>query len=853
MESKSYTYDEAFQSSLEYFKGDELAARVWVNKYALKDSFGNIYEKNPEDMHMRLASEIARIENNYPNPLSVEKLMELFRDFKYIVPQGSPMSGIGNNYQIGSLSNCFVIGMEGNADSYGGVMKIDEEQVQLMKRRGGVGHDLSHIRPKGSPVKNSALTSTGLVPFMERYSNSTREVAQDGRRGALMLSVSIKHPDSESFIDAKMTEGKVTGANVSVRMTDDFMQAAIDGRPYTQQYPIDGENPMVTKEVDAQAIWKKIVHNAWKSAEPGVLFWDTIIRESIPDCYADLGFRTISTNPCGEIPLCPYDSCRLLAINLYSYVVNPFTPNAYFDFDLFREHVQLAQRIMDDIIDLEMEKIDRILDKIHSDPESDEIKRTEVQLWEKIRAKTLKGRRTGVGTTAEGDMIAAMGLRYGTEEATAFSESVHKALALAAYRSSVDMARERGAFEIYNTQREEKNPFINRLREADPQLYEDMARWGRRNIACLTIAPTGTTSLMTQTTSGIEPVFMPVYRRRRKVNPNDTDVRVDYIDESGDAFEEYLVYHHKFVTWMQMNGYEVRNNYTQSEIDEIISRSPYYKATSNDIDWIQKVRMQGRVQKWVDHSISVTINLPADVTEELVGDLYVEAWRCGCKGCTVYREGSRSGVLIAVQKEAKKEKEKEAAAAAAAQPSAPGDMVRPTELEADVVRFQNNREKWIAFIGLKDGKPYEIFTGLADDEDGILIPKNITKGKIIKAYDENGTKHYDFQFRNKRGYKTTIEGLSEKFNPEYWNYAKLISGVLRYGMPIEQVLKLVGSLQLNSENINTWKNGVERALKKYMPNGASASGQKCPKCGQETLVYQEGCLICTSCGTSKCG
>ena len=850
VESKSYTYDEAFQSSLEYFKGDELAARVWVNKYALKDSFGNIYEKNPDDMHMRLATEIARIERNYPNPLSVEKLMELFRNFKYVVPQGSPMSGIGNNYQIGSLSNCFVIGMEGNADSYGGVMKIDEEQVQLMKRRGGVGHDLSHIRPKGSPVKNSALTSTGLVPFMERYSNSTREVAQDGRRGALMLSVSIKHPDSESFIDAKMTEGKVTGANVSVRITDDFMQAAIDGRPYIQQYPIDGDNPMVTKEVDAQAIWKKIVHNAWKSAEPGVLFWDTIERESIPDCYADLGFRTISTNPCGEIPLCPYDSCRLLAINLYSYVVNPFTPNAYFDYDLFREHVILAQRIMDDIIDLEMEKIDRILDKIHSDPESEEIKRTETQLWEKIRAKTLKGRRTGVGTTAEGDMIAAMGLRYGTEEATAFSEGVHKTLALAAYRSSVEMARERGAFEVYDAHREEKNPFINRLREADPQLYDDMVKWGRRNIACLTIAPTGTTSLMTQTTSGIEPVFMPVYRRRRKVNPNDADVRVDYIDESGDAFEEYLVYHHKFVTWMQMNGYEVRNNYTQSEIDEIISRSPYYKATSNDIDWIQKVRMQGRVQKWVDHSISVTINLPADVTEELVGDLYVEAWRCGCKGCTVYREGSRSGVLIAVQKEAKKEKEKEVALQSA---GVPGDMVRPTELEADVVRFQNNREKWIAFIGLKDGKPYEICTGLADDDDGISIPKNITKGKIIKAYDENGNKHYDFQFRNKRGYKTTIEGLSEKFNPEYWNYAKLISGVLRYGMPIEQVLKLVGSLQLNSENINTWKNGVERALKKYMPNGASASGQKCPKCGQETLVYQEGCLICTSCGTSKCG
>ncbi|MCD7711110.1 MAG: adenosylcobalamin-dependent ribonucleoside-diphosphate reductase [Porphyromonadaceae bacterium] len=845
MESKNYTYDEAFQSSLEYFHGDELAARVWVNKYALKDSFGNIYEKNPEDMHHRLASEIGRIERNYPNPLTEETLMDLLRNFKYVIPQGSPMSGIGNNFQIGSLSNCFVIGMEGAADSYGGVMKIDEEQVQLMKRRGGVGHDLSHIRPKGSPVKNSALTSTGLVPFMERYSNSTREVAQDGRRGALMLSVSIKHPDSESFIDAKMTEGKVTGANVSVKITDDFMQAAIDGTPYIQQYPIDSKTPMVTKEVDAKAIWNKIVHNAWKSAEPGVLFWDTIIRESIPDCYADLGFHTVSTNPCGEIPLCPYDSCRLLAVNLYSYVVDPFTPNARFDFDLFRKHVQMAQRIMDDIIDLEMEKIDKIMLKIHADPESDEIKHTEMQLWEKIRSKTLKGRRTGLGTTAEGDMLAAMGLRYGTEEATSFSESVHKALALAAYRSSVDMARERGAFEIYSAGREEKNPFINRLREADAQLYEDMVRYGRRNIACLTIAPTGTTSLMTQTTSGIEPVFMPVYRRRRKVNPNDADVHVDYVDESGDAFEEYLVYHHKFVTWMKMNGYEVRNNYSQEEIDEIISHSPYYKATSNDIDWIQKVRMQGRVQKWVDHSISVTINLPSDVTEELVNSLYVEAWRCGCKGCTVYREGSRSGVLIAVQNDAKKETTPTSVVST--------DMVRPTELEADVVRFQNNREKWIAFIGLKDNKPYEIFTGLADDDDGILIPKNITKGKIIKAYDEDGVKHYDFQFRNKRGYKTTIEGLSEKFNPEYWNYAKLISGVLRYGMPIEQVLKLVSSLQLNSENINTWKNGVERALKKYMPNGATASGQKCPKCGQETLVYQEGCLICTSCGTSKCG
>ena len=842
METKTYTYDEAFHSSLEYFKGDELAARVWVNKYALKDSFGNIYEQNPEDMHLRLAKEIARIENKYPNPLSVEELMEVFRDFRYIVPQGGPMSGIGNDFQIGSLSNCFVIGMDGDADSYGGVMKIDEEQVQLMKRRGGVGHDLSHMRPKGSPVKNSALTSTGLVPFMERYSNSTREVAQDGRRGALMLSVSIKHPDSESFIDAKMTEGKVTGANVSVRITDDFMQAAIDGKPYVQQFPVDSDHPLVTKEVDAQAIWKKIVHNAWKSAEPGVLFWDTIIRESIPDCYADLGFRTISTNPCGEIPLCPYDSCRLLAINLYSYVVDPFTPNARFDFDLFRRHIILAQRIMDDIIDLEMEKIDKILEKIHSDPESDEIKHTEIHLWEKIRHKTLQGRRTGVGTTAEGDMIAAMGLRYGTEKATAFSETVHRALALAAYRSSVEMAKERGAFEVFDAEREKNNPFINRLREADPELYVDMVKSGRRNIACLTIAPTGTTSLMTQTTSGIEPVFMPVYRRRRKVNPNDADVHIDYVDESGDAFEEYLVYHHKFITWMETHGYEVRTNYTQEDIDRIVAKSPYYKATANDIDWIQKVRMQGRVQKWVDHSISVTINLPADVTEELVGKLYVEAWRSGCKGCTVYREGSRSGVLIAASKDAPK-----------AAPVQPLVLKRPIELDADVVRFQNNREKWIAFVGLKDGKPYEIFTGLADDEDGILIPKNITSGKIIKAVDENGNKHYDFQFRNKRGYKTTIEGLSEKFNPEYWNYAKLISGVLRYGMPIDQVLKLISSLELDSHTINTWKNGVERALKKYMPNGTVASGQTCPKCGQETLIYQEGCLICTSCGTSKCG
>ncbi len=842
MEPKTYSFDEVVKATTEYFDGDELAARVWANKYALKDSFGNIYEKTPEDMHLRIAKEIVRIENTYPNPMTEEELMGLFRHFKYIIPQGSPMSGIGNNYQIGSLSNCFVIGMEGSADSYGGIMKIDEEQVQLMKRRGGVGHDLSHIRPKGSPVKNSALTSTGLVPFMERYSNSTREVAQDGRRGALMLSVSIKHPDSESFIDAKMTEGKVTGANVSVRITDEFMTAAIEERPFVQQYPVDSDNPMVSKEINASALWHKIVHNAWKSAEPGVLFWDTIQRESVPDCYADLGFRTISTNPCGEIPLCPYDSCRLLAINLYSYVVNPFTKDAYFDYELFKSHVRVAQRIMDDIIDLEMEKIQKILEKIESDPEIEEVKHTEKCLWEKIRTKTLKGRRTGVGTTAEGDMLAALGLRYGTPEATEFSENVHKTLAIAAYNSSVEMAKERGAFEVFDINREANNPFIKRLAEADPQLYENMKQYGRRNIACLTIAPTGTVSMMSQTTSGIEPVFMPVYRRRRKVNPNDADVHVDYTDENGDTFEEYTVFHHKFLTWMQVNGYEKKERYTPEEIERLIQDSPYYKAASNDVDWIQKVRMQGRVQKWVDHSISVTINLPADVSEELVGNLYVEAWRSGCKGCTVYREGSRSGVLISIDKKKKEE----------SSDARPFDLVRPTELEADVVRFQNNREKWIAFIGLQDGRPYEIFTGLADDEEGLLIPKSVERGKIIKAIDEDGNKRYDFQFRNKRGYKTTVEGLSEKFDPEYWNYAELISGVLRYGMPIDKVLKLVSSLQLDSESINTWKNGVERALKKYIPSGTKATGQNCPKCG-ETLIYQEGCLRCPSCGYSKCG
>ncbi|MCM1483582.1 MAG: adenosylcobalamin-dependent ribonucleoside-diphosphate reductase [Muribaculaceae bacterium] len=843
MERKIYTYDDAYKASLEYFDGDELAARVWASKYALKDSFGNIYEHTPADMHRRIASELARIERNYPNPMSEEEIFSLLDHFRYIVPQGSPMTGIGNDYQVASLSNCFVIGLDGKPDSYGGVIKIDEEQVQLMKRRGGVGHDLSHIRPKGTPVKNSALTSTGLVPFMERYSNSTREVAQDGRRGALMLTVSIKHPDSEKFIDAKMAEGKVTGANVSVRIDDAFMQAAVDGAMYTQKFPVDSADPEITCSTDAARLWNKIVFNAWKSAEPGVLFWDTITRESVPDCYADLGFQTISTNPCGEIPLCPYDSCRLLAINLYSYVKNPFTPQAEFDFDLLRDHTMKAQRLMDDIIDLEMEKIDKIIAKIESDPETSEVKQTELNLWHKIRNKTLKGRRTGVGTTGEGDMIAAMGLRYGTAEATDFSVSVHRALALAAYRSSVNMARERGAFEIYDATRESDNPYIKRIAEADPELYADMKKHGRRNIACLTIAPTGTTSIMTQTTSGIEPVFMPVYKRRRKVNPNDVNVRVDYVDDSGDAFEEYIVYHPKFMDWMKAAGIERKDSYTQEELDALVEKSPYFKATANDVDWLEKVRMQGKVQKWVDHSISVTINLPTDVTVELVNKLYVEAWRSGCKGCTVYRDGSRSGVLLNV------EKKKQASPVT----DAPHPVKRPIELEADVVRFQNNKEKWIAFVGLRNGRPYEIFTGLADDEDGIFCPKSVTRGKIIKAIDDKGNKRYDFQFINKRGYKTTIEGLSDKFNPEYWNYAKLISGVLRYGMPIDQVLKLVGGLELDSQSINTWKMGVERALKKYLPNGMKASGQCCPNCGQETLVYQEGCLICTSCGTSKCG
>lgn len=856
MEKQIYKQSDVEKATLEYFKGDDLAAKVWTTKYALKDSEGNIYELTPDDMHRRLASEIARVEKKYPNPLSEEELFELFRNFRYIVPQGSPMTGIGNQHQVASLSNCFVIGFDGDSDSYGAIIKIDEEQVQLMKRRGGVGHDLSHIRPKGSPVKNSALTSTGLVPFMERYSNSTREVAQDGRRGALMLSVSIKHPDSEAFIDAKLEAGKVTGANVSVKIDDDFMRAAIENKKYIQQYPINSVKPRYKKEVDANMLWKKIIHNAWKSAEPGVLFWDTILNESVPDCYADLGYRTVSTNPCGEIPLCPYDSCRLLAINLYSYVNRPFTKEASFDFELFTKHVQLAQRIMDDIIDLEMEKIDLILEKIKSDPESSDIKNTETQLWEKIKTKTAQGRRTGVGTTAEGDMLAALGLRYGTDEAIDFSEKVHKTIALAAYRSSVNMAKERGAFKVYDAKREELNPYIKRLREADPELYKDMVKYGRRNIACLTIAPTGTTSIMTQTTSGIEPVFMPVYMRRRKVNPNDKNITIDFVDENGDSWEEYVVFHHKFLTWMEANNYSTTKKYTKEEVDELVAKSPYYKATSNDVDWLKKVQMQGRVQKWVDHSISVTINLPNDVSEELVGKLYEEAWRSGCKGCTVYRDGSRAGVLVAVDNKKKsdtKEKESKEEKEIRVCYDITEPLIRPIELKCEVVRFQNNKDKWIAFVGLKDGRPYEIFTGIADDEEGIALPKNVTEGKIIKVVDSQGEKRYDFQFTNKRGFKTTVEGLSHKFDKEYWNYAKLISGVLRYGMPIDQVIKLISSLQLDSESINTWKVGVERALKKYIPDGTQISEQACPSCAHTTLVYQEGCLTCKNCGYSKCG
>ena len=840
---KTFTNEEALRAALAYFKNDELAATVWLNKYALKDSEGNIYETTPNDMHHRIASEIARVEQKYNNPLTEEEVFNAIKDFKYIVPQGSPMAGIGNPFQIGSLSNCFVIGNEGDSDSYGGILKIDQEQVQLMKRRGGVGHDLSHVRPKGSPVKNSALTSTGIVPFMERYSNSTREVAQDGRRGALMLSVSVNHPDAEEFIDAKLEQGKVTGANISVRIDDNFMKAVVADEKYVQQYPTFSDNPLYTKEIEANKIWKKIVHNAWKSAEPGILFWDTIINESVPDCYADLGYKTVSTNPCGEIPLCPYDSCRLLAINLFSYVEEPFTKKATFNFELFKKHIIIAQRMMDDIIDLELEKIDGILAKIDADPEMDDVKATEKNLWLNIRHKAHEGRRTGIGITAEGDMLAALGIRYGSDEGTAFSTKVHKTLAIETYRASVRLAKERGAFSIFDADREKKNPFILRLKEADSELYYEMLEYGRRNIALLTIAPTGTTSLMTQTSSGIEPVFMPVYKRRKKINPNDKDVRVDFVDELGDSWEEYVVFHHKFKQWMEVNGIDSSKNFSQEELDDLVKQSPYYKATSNDIDWLSKVTMQGAVQKWVDHSISVTVNLPNDVTEELVGDLYLKAWEVGCKGVTVYRDGSRSGVLIS--NDAKKEDTKKS------QKTFPNK--RPLVLDADVVRFQNNKEKWIAFIGLVDGKPYEIFTGLADDEDGILIPRWAENGVIIKSRNEDGSSRYDFQYKNKRGYKTTIEGLSHKFNPEFWNYAKLISGTMRHGMPIDKTIELISSLQLDSAFINSWKNGVARALKRYVEDGTVAKGQACDNCDSQNLIYQEGCLTCKDCGSSKCG
>ncbi|MDR2498756.1 MAG: adenosylcobalamin-dependent ribonucleoside-diphosphate reductase [Tannerellaceae bacterium] len=847
MDKTVYTFAEASQAALEYFSGDELASSVWVSKYALKDGDGNIYEKTPADMHSRLAREIARVESKYPNAMSEEQLFELFDRFRYIIPQGSPMTGIGNDFQIASLSNCFVIGLEGNADSYGAIIRIDEEQVQLMKRRGGVGHDLSSIRPKGSHVNNSALTSTGLVSFMDRYSNSTREVAQDGRRGALMLSVSIKHPDAASFIHAKADTNKVTGANISIKLDDEFMNAVLNNATYRQQYPINSPDPLVSKDIEARGLWKQIIHNAWRVAEPGVLFWDTILRESVADTYSDLGFRTVSTNPCGEIPLCTYDSCRLLAINLYAYVVNPFAKDARFDFELFRRHANMAQRIMDDIIDLEAEKIDRIIEKIESDPEDIDIKSTERRLWDKIRRKTLMGRRTGLGITAEGDMLAALNLRYGTEEATAFAEEVQKTLALSAYRASVEMAAERGAFQMYDHKREENNPFIKRIREADPELYELMIKQGRRNIACLTIAPTGSTSIMTQTTSGIEPVYSISYKRRRKVNPNDQSAKVSMVDSTGDAFEEFTVFHHKFVSWMEAAGISTIKSYSAEEIDDLLAKSPYNQATANNVNWLEKVRMQGRIQKWVDHSISVTINLPNDTSEELVEQLYIEAWKCGCKGCTVYRDGSRSGILIS-DSDKSKDKTQEAY-----QIAAPVIVEkRPRELEADVVKFQNNKEKWIAFIGLLNGKPYEIFTGLADDEEGIYIPKQITKGTIIKSVNERGEKRYNFQYHNKRGHKTTIDGLDEKFSSEFWNYAKLISGVIRYGMPINQVVKIVQSFELD-HNINSWASGVGRALSRYIPNGLVVQGDICPICHQESLIYQEGCKRCTYCGNAQCG
>ena len=842
-EYKKYSVEEVKEATIKYFGGDQLAADVWMNKYALKDSDGNIFELTPDDMHHRIASEIARIENRYPNPMSEEEVFEVLKDFRYIVPQGSPMAGIGNNFQISSLSNCFVIGTNGKSDSYGAIMKIDQEQVQLMKRRGGVGHDLSHIRPAGSPVKNCALTSTGVVPFMERYSNSTKEVAQDGRRGALMMSISINHPDSEDFIDSKMEQGRITNANVSVRISDEFMKAVKENKPFVQKYPIDSDTPQFTKEIDAKRLWDKIIHNAWQSAEPGVLFWDTITRESIPDCYADLGFKTLSTNPCGEIPLCAYDSCRLLAMNLYSYVENPFTDKARFNAELFAKHVAIAQRIMDDIIDLEIEKIDAILDKVYSDPESDEVKRCEVDLWKNIRRKALQGRRTGIGITAEGDMLAALGKRYASDEAIDFSTSVQKLLAFEAYKSSVNLAKERGAFEVFDAKREENNPFIKRLREMDENFYQDMVKYGRRNIAMLTIAPTGTVSICTQTTSGIEPVFMVSYKRRRKVNPNDKNAKVSFTDNEGNAFEEYNVFHPKFMTWLEVNGYNVEEvkNYNDEQLQEIINKSPYYKATANDIDWVSKVKMQGEMQKWVDHSISVTVNIPAETTEELVSQIYLTAWECGCKGMTIYRDGSRTGVLVSNKKEEKKNNENDFVET--------HSPVRPKTLECDVVRFQNNYEKWIAFVGKINNKPYEIFLGKQDD---FYLPPFVETAWITKNKDEEGKSRYDLQFKDKQGYKITIEGLSRSFSPEFWNYAKLISGILRHGMPISNVVTLIQNLSVDEDNINAWKNGIARALKRYIPDGTKVDKEVCPTCG-DALVYEDGCKHCKNCGYSKCG
>ena len=838
------SYNDAVAASKEYFAGDELAATVWVSKYALKDSFGHIYERTPEDMHHRISAELERIENKYPNPMGKEEIFSLLDHFRYIIPQGGPMTGIGNNLQVASLSNCFVIGNRKHSDSYGGIFRMDEEQVQLMKRRGGVGHDLSGLRPTGTPVLNSALTSTGIVPFMERYSNSTREVAQDGRRGALMLSLSIKHPDAERFIDAKTQSGKVTGANVSIKIDDEFMRAAMEGRPYHQQFPINAEKPVIETEIDAKKLWDKIIHNAWQSAEPGVLFWDTIIRESIPDCYADQGFTTVSTNPCGEIPLCPYDSCRLLALNLLSYVEKPFTPEAKFNFDLFREHVGKAMRMMDDIIDLELEKVDLIINKVAGDPEEEEIRRVEYDLWQKIKDMALKGRRTGLGITAEGDMLAALGLRYGSDEAIDFAVSVHRTLAVEAYRASVKMAQERGAFPLYDTAREKGNPMIERLREADPELYAEMEKYGRRNIAMLTIAPTGTTSLMSQTTSGIEPVFRPVYKRRRKINPSDKDKTPDFIDNMGEKFEEYYVYHHQFVKWAEKSGFNTSNleKISDEELDKMLKASPYYGATANDIDWVAKVRMQGAIQKWVDHSISVTVNLPNDVSEELVADVYRTAWECGCKGVTVYRDGCRDGVLIDAKKKGDKKEQKCVSVSS---------HKRPTSIPADIVRFKNGSEDWIAFVGIQDGRPYEIFTGKIE-EDAMYIPRKITSGWILKVREADGSKRYDFQYQDRYGYTNTIGGISRLFDEEFWNYAKLISGVLRHGMPIDKVVHLIDGLHLNSESINTWKNGVQRALKQYIADGTKAKS-KCPQCGQEEMAYQNGCLTCMSCGYSKCG